>query len=298
MRILTFGSLNYDYVYSVDHIVQPGETISSERMETFCGGKGLNQSISLSRAGAQVELAGMVGEDGDALLEVCKKNKIGCSNVQKLPGRSGHTIIQVNKNGQNCILLYGGSNQKNTKENVDAVLAQFEKGDMILLQNEINCLDYIIEKAYEKGMKIILNPSPMDDIILNGPMDKVSLFLMNEIEGEQITGESDPDKILEKMHQMYPNGEVLLTLGKLGVVYQDKNLNRYRHGIYKVKVVDTVAAGDTFTGFFISSILNGESIPEALRLASIASSLAVSVKGATNSIPTIEMVKSANLELQ
>ena len=244
MKVLNFGSLNLDYVYSVDHMVAPGETLASSGMNTFCGGKGLNQSIALAKAGVDVYHAGMIGEEGDILLKACKEGGVNADYIKSIPGKSGHTIIQVDKNGQNCILLYGGANRSITKEYVDEVLAHFEKGDILLLQNEINMLDYIIDCAYEKGMMIILNPSPYDDALDACDFGKIAMFLLNEIEGGQVTGETQTDRILERLREIYPEAKVVLTLGGEGSVYQYKE-EQYRQGIYKVKAVDTTAAGDT-----------------------------------------------------
>ena len=171
-----------------------------------------------------------------------------------------------------------------TKEFVDSVLDSFDEGDIILLQNEINELDYIIDRAYEKKMMIILNPSPFDSALESCDLSKISLFLMNEIEGFQITGEREPDKILAKVKKLYPNAKVVLTLGGDGSVYQDET-GIYRQGIFKVKAVDTTAAGDTFTGYFISSIIDGMPVQDGLKLAAKASAIAVSRAGATASIP-------------
>ena len=140
--------------------------------------------------------------------------------------------------------------------------------------------------AFDKGLEIAFNPSPMDNAILKYHLEKLTWFLLNEIEGGQITGETDPEKITDQMLAMYPRARIVLTLGKQGVLYRDKN-ERCTHGIYDVPVVDTTAAGDTFTGFFLACATSGASIPEALRLASIASSIAVSRKGAAISIPTM-----------
>ena len=166
MKILNFGSLNIDYTYSVDHFVRGGETLSSETMNVFSGGKGLNQSIALAKAGVPVYHAGMIGEEGGALLDACKEGGVKTDFIKTIPGKSGHTIIQVDKDGQNCILLFGGANRSITKEFVDEVLSHFEEGDILLLQNEVNLLDYIINKAYEIGMVIILNPSPYNNCLL------------------------------------------------------------------------------------------------------------------------------------
>ena len=284
MKVLNFGSLNLDYVYQVESILIPGETQASKSRQIFCGGKGLNQSIALAKAGIPVYHAGLIGEGGEPLLEVCKENGVNTEFIRQIPGPCGHTVIQVDRNGQNCILLFGGSNRSMTKEFVDSVLDSFDEGDIILLQNEINELDYIIDRAYEKKMMIILNPSPFDSALEKCDLSKISLFLMNEIEGFQITGEKEPDRILAKVKELYPKAKVVLTLGGDGSVYQDET-GIYRQGIFKVKTVDTTAAGDTFTGYFISSVIDGMPVQDGLKLAAKASAIAVSRPGATASIP-------------
>lgn len=294
MKILDFGSLNYDYVYGVEHMVAPGETISSLDMEIFCGGKGLNQAIAAARAGAEVFMAGMVGKDGQLFMDICKENGIDSSFIRQVPGKSGHAIIQLDPNGQNSILLYGGSNRQMTKEYVDEVLNNFEKGDLLLLQNEINLLSYIIDKAYEKGMRILLNPSPYDEKLAACDLTKVSVFLINEIEGEQMAGEKEPDKILDALTEKYPEAAIMLTLGSKGSVYCCKG-KRYKQDIYKVKAVDTTAAGDTFTGYFAASLLKGMPIEETLKKCAKASAVAVSRKGAADSIPREEEVDGYEL---
>lgn len=296
MRVLNFGSLNIDYVYPVDHIIVPGETEPTGDVHENCGGKGLNQSIALAKAGVQVCHAGLVGEEGQMLIDKCRENKVDTTYIRKIPGRSGHTIIQVDKDGQNSILLFGGANRRLTEDFIDEVLDNFEKGDILVLQNEVNLLDYIIDKAYDRQMMIVLNPSPFDEALSKCDLSKVSLFLLNEIEGEQISGHSDPDDILEDLGQKFPEARVVLTLGSAGAVYKFKD-EVYRQGIYKVKAVDTTAAGDTFTGYFVSSIISGLSVPEGLDMAAKASAISVTRPGATDSIPLKDEVLSARLEL-
>ena len=293
MKVLNFGSLNLDYVYSVDHMVTPGETLASYGMNVFCGGKGLNQSIALAKAGVEVYHAGLIGEVGEILLITCQEGGVDSRYIRKTTEKSGHTIIQVDKDVQNCILLYGGANQSITREYVDEVLSHFEKGDILLLQNEINLLDYIINQAYEKGMMIILNPSPYNEKLDSCDFKKISMLLLNEVEGAQVTGEKDEKKILVRLKELYPDMQVVLTLGKDGSVYQYKD-QVYRQGIFSVQAVDTTAAGDTFTGYFISSILEGMPVDEGLKLAAKASAIAVSREGATASIPVKAEVESVD----
>lgn len=290
MRVLNFGSMNLDYVYTVDHMVLPGETQNSQGMNTFLGGKGFNQSTALAKAGVEVYHAGLIGEEGKIFRETAKEYGIRDEYIQVCDEKNGHTIIQVDKNGQNCILLYGGANRAITREFVDEVLIGFEKGDIILLQNEINELDYIIDKAYEKGMQIFLNPSPFDGALDACDLNKISCFLLNEIEGGQIAGETDPDKIIDGILANYENAKVVLTLGGDGSVYADKE-KRCQQPVYKVETVDTTAAGDTFTGYFIAGLIQGKTVEETMRMCAIAAGIAVSRPGAAPSIPYMEEVE-------
>ena len=289
MKVLNFGSLNVDYVYSLQHIVQAGETILSSGMNVFAGGKGLNQSIALAKAGLDVYHAGQIGNDGQILLDTCTQYGVHTDFVKQLDVKGGHTIIQVDEKGQNCIILYGGTNLMLTREFVDEVLSHFDEGDYLVLQNEVNQLDYMIDKAYERGMKIALNPSPYDSRLNECDLTKVSLFLLNEVEGEQMTGSADPDEILVRLAKLYPNASFVLTLGSNGAVFSN-GTEKYFQDIFKVKAVDTTAAGDTFTGYFIAGLIEGMPIPEILRMSAKASSIAVSRPGAAPSVPTREEV--------
>ncbi len=293
MKILNIGSLNIDYVYGVDHILAPGETISSSGMDIFAGGKGLNQSVALAKAGANIFHGGIIGEDGQIFLDVCEKYGISTKYLKKENGKSGHTVIQVDKNAQNCILLYGGTNQCFTKEIIDSILIDFGKDDLLLLQNEVNMLPYIIDTAYEKGMNIILNPSPFNEKLNDCDLEKISVFLLNEIEGEQITSFTNADDIIKAMISRFPNAKIVLTLGHEGVMYAHKD-EVYKQGIYKVEAVDTTAAGDTFTGYFLAGINEGMSVPDVLKMCVKASAIAVSRKGAVSSIPTKDEVLNFN----
>lgn len=296
MKILNFGSLNIDNVYRVDHFIRPGETMSSLGMEVFCGGKGLNQSIAIARAGAQVWHAGAVGKsDGGKLLSLLAESGVNTEYVRKTEGVSGHTIIQVDQSGQNCIILYGGANQEITPEQVDETLAHFEQGDILLLQNEINGLEGLIGKAAEKGMKIWLNPSPVTEELLRLPLELVDCFILNEIEGADICGrEAKEEEIPLLLRQKYPRAVILLTLGSRGCIYYDGD-RRYEQPAFRVNAVDTTAAGDTFTGYFIASVVKGSSVPDALYKAALAAALAVMEKGAAPSIPWEKQVEQADI---
>lgn len=297
MKILNIGSLNIDHVYSVDHAVRPGETISSSKRQLFCGGKGLNQSIALSKAGAKVYHAGKIGHDGLMLTERLSENGVNIEYIKVQEGiPTGHAIIQVDTKGQNCIVIFGGANNDISENDIDEILQNFEAGDILLLQNEVSNIEYAIEMAHKKGMKIALNPSPIDDLASSDKLKYIDWFILNEVEGFEITGEKSGKDICTNLVKRFPNCKVVLTLGKLGCIYYDGS-SFYEHGIYDVKVVDTTAAGDTFTGYFLACIMDNIEMDETLTLASKASSIAVSRAGASDSIPTKKEVENSTLIL-
>ena len=285
MAFLVMGSLNYDDNYFLDHIVMPGETIASRTMESACGGKGFNQAVALAKAGAEVYLAGLVGEaDGERICQEARENGIKDTFLRKKEGYTGKAIIQIDQTGQNSIVLFGGANRQWTLEYVDEVLEHFQAEDILILQNEINVTAEIITKAWEKGMKIVLNPSPFEEKILNWPLERVSLFLLNEVEGGQMTGEKEPEKILKRLQAKYPNAAFVLTYGEKGAWYVGNGETAYCPA-KKVKVIDTTAAGDTFTGYFLSARGRGYGVEESLKKATAAAGEAVTRKGAAVSIP-------------
>lgn len=297
MRVLCLGSLNLDHVYKVHHIVRPGETISCESLHDFCGGKGLNQSIALARAGAEVYHAGKVGTDGEVLLQRLREAGVNVDYTKVEQGvPTGHAIIQVDANGQNSIVIAGGANVAITEADIDEILRRFGEGDLLLLQNETNNIAYAIQKAHEKGMQVALNPSPIDSELASMPaLQYVDCFIMNEIEGNALTGEKEGNAICKAMHEKYPGCKVMLTLGEMGCIYHDGKAT-YSHGIYAVQAVDTTAAGDTFTGYFLACMGEGLPIKKVLELSSKASALAVSRAGASDSIPWRKEVEVSGIQ--
>ena len=291
-RILNIGSINIDHVYSVPHFVKAGETLASNTKQLFPGGKGLNQSVALALADADVSHAGMIGSDGFQMVELLNNKGVDTALIKESDTPTGHTIIQVTPDGQNCILLYPGANNELDEDFIDNALSAFGKGDILVLQNEVSCIPYAMTKAHERGIDIAFNPSPVSTAVFDYPLQFVRWFVINEIEGQALTKKDEPSDILNEMAKKYRDSTIVLTVGKDGVLCRDKG-ETYTHGIYTVPIIDTTAAGDTFTGYFISSIAAGNTIEEALKLASMAAALSVSKQGAAVSIPTIKEVRNA-----
>lgn len=285
MRIYNLGSLNIDYVYRVSHFVTAGETLPSEDLQIFPGGKGLNQSIALARAGAQVIHGVAVGDNGEFLLETLAASQVDVSRIRRVSGSCGHAIIQVDRSGQNSILLFAGTNHSIDRAYIESFLFDAEKDDVLLLQNEISGLDVIFEIAHKKQMQIAFNPSPYHESLKLLPLSYIKWWFCNEIEGAAFLGKDEPEEIAEAFLRRFPNSNLILTLGKEGSVFV--NADTYiRQPVYQVPVVDTTAAGDTFTGYFIAAITKGKSAAFALDVASKAAAITVSRQGASVSIPT------------
>lgn len=293
MKILNIGSLNLDYTYVVSHFVRAGETLASLARQKHCGGKGLNQSIAAARAGAEVFHAGQIGPEGSCLKELLAESGADVSLVDQGTVPTGHAIIQVNPEGQNCILIFGGANRQITQKDVDRYLLGFSAGDILLVQNETSCVEYAIERAAQKGMTVALNPSPISPELVSSPVLRfVNLFILNEVEGLALTEQQEPEKICASLREKYGNCHVMLTLGAQGSVFYDGR--RFLHqDSFRVNAVDTTGAGDTFTGYFLSGLASGMPTEDNLRRASLASALAVSKPGAAAGIPSLSEVEAA-----
>ena len=289
MKILNFGSLNIDKVYAVEEIVKGGETIDSVSFSESVGGKGLNQSIAVAKAGGNIMHAGCVGKDGEILLQALKDNNVDTSLIKTVETASGQAIIQVDKHGQNCIILFHGANYEVDKAYIDEVMQDFAQDDILILQNEISNIDYIIEVAKAKQMKIYLNPSPINENLNKYNMQAIDGIFVNEHEGAYLADKEKVEDILDSLAIKYPELEIILTFGDKGAYYRHKDINIFQPA-YKVDAVDTTAAGDTFTGYFIALRQQGKSIEESLQKASKSSSITVSRKGASISIPKIAEV--------
>ena len=288
MRVLNFGSLNLDYVYGVEHFVQPGETLAAASRSVKAGGKGLNQSVALARAGIPVSHAGCLGAGGEPLKHMLEENGVDTEFLLPVPEAQGHTVIQVDRNGGNCILLYGGSNRCIPETHIRRVLSCFSPGDWLVLQNEINHLPLIVELAAGKGMHIVLNPSPCDRALENVDFSRLDWLLVNEIEAGQISGETDPESAWQVLHGRYPNLSLLITLGSRGSAawrVSGREPEQCRSEAVRVKAVDTSAAGDTYTGYFLAGLIAGRPLQACMDTAGRAAAVAVTRPGAAESIP-------------
>jgi len=285
-QIINLGSLAIDHVYRVATIAGPGQTIAARGYEVFAGGKGLNQSLAAARAGARVRHAGCVGKDATFLIELLQAAGVDTTQIQILDAASGHAMIQVDDRGENSIVINGGSNRLLSHKFIDRVLGQVDSEDWLLLQNEINDIAYVLERAATAGLKVAFNIAPPDDRMSSYPLDKVSLFVLNTHEAMALAACGDLDATLIELARRYPAASIVITCGSDGLVFTPGNGIAFTHlDAFCVVTVDGTAAGDAFTGYLLAELADGRDLAAAVRIASAAGALAVTVAGAASSIP-------------
>ncbi|MDD6876729.1 MAG: ribokinase [Clostridiaceae bacterium] len=286
-KALCFGSLNIDYVYEVEHIVRPGETLDTKRPGVFAGGKGLNQSVALAKAGVCTAHAGKIGPDGAFLRELLERAGVDTSSVAVgADSATGHAIIQVDPAGQNSILLFGGANREITDAEIEEALAGCGEGDILLLQNELNATEALIRAGHRRGMFVAFNCAPFSEEAKSYPYELVDCLFVNETEGAGLSGRTEPGEILDALAHICP-GIVVLTLGTRGAMAAYRG-QTYAAPAFPVRAVDTTGAGDTYTGYFLAAFAEDGDISRAMRLAAAASALEVTRPGAAASIPARE----------
>lgn len=287
-----------DVVSSVNQFPLPGETIHSSGTAFFPGGKGANQAVACARAGADCAIVGAVGLDpfGDTLVASLEDRNVGVKSVLSKEGTSGFAIITVNEEGENCIVLSEGANGKLTAADVDAEV-QWDGIYAVLLQNEIpwQTTRHVIQAAGAAGVRVWFNPAPARDI----PQElfpRLDTLIMNETETKVITGievedatsaEAAAERIVE-----WGTANVIITLGDQGCFYMNAHGEKAVVPAFRVKPVDTTAAGDTFIGAYAAACADGLETVEALTFAAAAAALSVTRPGAQASIPSQEEIQA------
>ncbi|QZN93524.1 ribokinase [Limosilactobacillus panis] len=303
-KVVVLGSINVDTTYHVERFPQPGETISAKSKSSAPGGKGANQAVAAVRSGAQTSFVGAVGSDneGSYMLEALKENNIDVHHimVDKYHG-TGTAAITLDANGQNDIMIYGGANQAMTTDVLAGIEDVLDGANFLISQfetpQEVTLAAFKLAK--EHGVTTILNPAPAHDIIPE-LLSYTDVIAPNESECALLTGieVADEESMLKSAEYFQKRGvtHLLITLGSRGVFYATPKA----HGLvpaFKVKAVDTTAAGDTFIGALSSQLKDDLSnVADALVYAQRASSLTVQQMGAMPSIPTADKVKAALAE--
>ena len=292
-KIIVAGSSNIDMTAYVKTLPRPGETIGNGRFLQANGGKGANQAVAAARLGGDVVFLTCVGDDmqGKMLKEVFTQDGIHTEHMKfSASSSTGTALIFVADDGENCIAVAPGANGELLPEDIDAAAGAFSDAAWLLLQLEVplQTVYHAVDVAFEKGVKVILNPAPITGAIPQEVLRKLWLITPNETEAEKLTGIR-----IESAEDAYRASEALLaqgvqnvivTLGSSGSVICSASSREFVPA-RKVEAVDTVGAGDVYNGALVTALSEGKSLPDAARFATLASSIAVTRPGAQTGVP-------------
>lgn len=297
-KALVIGSLNMDMTVKVEELPKLGETIFGNDFYESCGGKGANQAVAVSKLGMKTEMIGMVGKDsqGEKLIQNLNKYGIISDNVIKSDELTGRAIITVDRKGDNNIIVIPGSNFKITKEHIQDKQDVIASSDVVILQNEIpaDTVEFSLLKAKELGKITIFNPAPARKLS-EKVFKNTDYLILNETEMEEIfeiefNDKEYTEKISSKKKE-YSIKNIILTLGDKGSILFSEDNSIKKYDVYKVKAVDTTAAGDSFIGAFTMKICETGNSDEAIKYATAVSAIVVTRQGAQDSIPTREEIE-------
>ena len=298
MSVLVFGSLNLDLVTYADKLPAIGETIVGEKLLKFPGGKGLNQAIAARRAGSEVLMVGSIGNDadGDYLFDILKSENIDPKFITKTSEQTGIAVIEVSKSAENRIIIIAGANSKTRFSNEVLTSSPSVTVSLAQLETPIAEVAKFIHESKAAGKITILNPAPIQKLDQQLLQD-TDYLIANETEASFLVGRAveylSKDEAVTIARQLQKNGlkKVIITLGEQGSVYLDQEKELFTPA-YKVKAVDTTAAGDAFCGAFATAISENKPVEYALKFASAAGGLAATKAGAVPSLPTQQEILS------
>ena len=279
MTVWNLGSINADHVYALPHLSGPGETLAARTLTTGLGGKGANMSAACARAGGGIEHIGAIGPEGAWMADRLRATGVGTAHVLRLGSPSGHAIIAVDGRGENMILLFPGTNRLIPLAHIEAALAQARPGDWFLTQNETNHQLEAARLARAQGLRVAYAAAPYETAAVQAMLPLADFLILNEVEADQLRDATGT-----------PLGElgvahVIVTLGAEGCLWFHDGREQSFPAL-PVTPVDTTGAGDTFTGYLLAALDEGQPMPDAIRLATRAAALKVTRRGAADAIPT------------
>lgn len=296
-KLVVLGSINADHILNLESFPTPGETVTGHHYQVAFGGKGANQAVAAGRSGADIAFIACTGDDdiGERVRRQLERDRIDVAPVRAINAQStGVALIFVNAEGENVIGIHAGANAALSVEQVEAEKARIAGAQALLMQLE-SPLESVLAAAkiaHQHQTTVVLNPAPARDLP-DELLSLIDIITPNETEAEKLTGirvENDDDaaKAARVLHEK-GIGIVMITLGSRGVWVSHDGQGRRVPG-FKVQAVDTIAAGDTFNGAFVTALLEGTALDEAIRFAHAAAAIAVTRKGAQPSVPWREEI--------
>ncbi|NHB96320.1 ribokinase [Photorhabdus stackebrandtii] len=292
-RLAVLGSINADHILNLESFPRPGETVIGKQYQIAFGGKGANQAVAAGRSGADIAFIACVGEDdiGSRICQQLAMDNIKTFGIEVIEGETtGVALIFVNQQGENVIGINAGANAALTPEYFYRYQNIIEEADALLMQLEspLETIQLAAEIAKQNDTKVILNPAPAQKLS-DQLLSLVDIITPNETEAEYLTGitvkdDSGAEKAAQILHDKGIE-TVIITLGSRGVWLSEKGQKGEIVSGFNVKVVDTIAAGDTFNGAFVTALLEGKAMLSAVRFAHSAAAIAVTRQGAQPSVP-------------
>ena len=291
-NLVVLGSINADHILNLETFPTPGETVTGNQYQVAFGGKGANQAVAAGRSGANIAFIACTGDDdtGERVRKQLASDNIDIAPVSVVAGEStGVALIFVNAEGENVIGIHAGANAALTTERVEAQRGIIAGAEALLMQLEspVESVLAAAKIAHENHTSVVLNPAPAR-VLSDELLALVDIITPNETEAEKLTGirvENDDDAA-RAARALHDKGirTVIITLGSRGVWASVNGEGRRVPG-FKVKAIDTIAAGDTFNGALVTALLEGKKMDDAIRFAHAAAAIAVTRKGAQPSVP-------------
>lgn len=281
MAVHCLGSINADHIYAVPHLPAPGETLAAETFHVELGGKGANQSVAATRAGARVFHIGAVGQDGHWAIDRLSELGVGTAGIVVSDTPTGHAIINVAGDGENAIVLFPGANRTLNPAGCISALDAAAPGDLLLIQNETNAQAEMAAAAAARGLRVAYSAAPFDVESVRAVLPHVTLLLLNAVEAAQLV------EALGQPLGALPVSDVVVTRGGDGAEWLSVARGEtVRVPAHQVAVADTTGAGDTFAGYLAAGLDAGLDYPAAMTRAAAAAALKVTRSGTAGSIPT------------
>lgn len=296
-RIVIIGSMNMDLVIKSHKIPKVGETVLGEEIVEIAGGKGANQAVAMAKLGKNVRFLGKVGQDdfGKKLLQSMEAAGVDIKNIEKTSTPTGMAVINVDKEGNNNIIVILGANGEVDREYLYRNKDVIEESEIIVLQHEIplNTVKEALSMGKSLGKTTILNPAPAE-VLDDETMANIDILIPNEFELESLSKKKilDDRTLIEAGKSILEKGieKLIITLGKRGVLYISKYDQEF-FPAYNVKAaVDTTAAGDSFIGGFVSSYIDDKDIIKAIDIGQKTAALTIQKLGAQSSLPSMDQV--------
>ncbi|HGN1707844.1 TPA: ribokinase [Providencia rettgeri] len=292
-KLVVLGSINADHILNVKQFPQPGETVRGDKYQVAFGGKGANQAVAAGRSGADITFIACVGDDaiGASIKKQLSLDNIKTECIDAIKDETtGVALIYVNQQGENIIGINAGANAQLTQERLMHYQQKIVEADALLMQLEspIETVQMAAEIAKKNNTKVILNPAPAQSLP-DSLLSLVDIITPNETEAEHLTGitvndDNGAQAAAQALHQKGIS-KVMITLGARGVWYSEKGSQGKIIAGFRVKAVDTIAAGDTFNGAYVTALLEGKSNEDAIVFAHAAAAIAVTRPGAQPSVP-------------